>query len=285
MKTRARSEILFLFFALPSLTGMLLFFVAPLGVSLYLAVVDNALTYRFVGFQNFKNVMESEVFRLALKNTGLFMAICVPANMLFPLFAAILLRKAGARKGLFGMFLLLPLVIPSGSMAFFWRSLFGLNGAVNGTFFPDAPVHWLNTGWSRVIITGVFIWKNAGFNIVLYLAGLALIPREYYECAALEGAGRFRQFLQITMVYIIPTSFLVFIMSVINSFKAFKEIYLIAGAYPHHSIYLLQHYIYNQFTSLDYQKLSAASYILMAITIGIVVFMFRFQRRLSENFS
>jgi multiple sugar transport system permease protein len=164
---------------------------------------------------------------LGLKNTGIFMAICVPLNMALPLGMAMLLQKAGKLTSLFGLIFLLPLVIPSGSVAHFWRSVFGINGIINGAFFPDAPVNWLNTNLSRTLITGVFVWKNAGYNMILFLAGLKSIPQEYYEYASVEGVGALAKFFRITLVYISPTAFLVFIMSIINSFKSFKEIYLI----------------------------------------------------------
>lgn len=284
MSKRAfREEMLFICLALPSLLGLTVFFIAPFAASLYLAMIDNAVMGHFVGLSNFLEVARSGAFRLALINTGAFIALCVPVNMVFPLFMAMLLRKA-RHKNLFGLFFLLPLVIPSGSIVHFWKSLFGVSGVINGTFFAGAPVNWLNTDLARVIITLVFMWKNAGYNMVLFMAGLDLIPREYYECASLEGAGGLRQFFSITLVYILPTSFLVFLMSVINSFKSFKEIYLLAGAYPHQSIYMLQHYMNNQFSSLNYQKLSAASYLLSVLIVAVVVLLFRFQHKLSQNF-
>lgn len=280
----AKNELAILCFALPSLVGLLGFYVIPFFASLYLALVDNSVTGRFVGMQNFIEVAESGAFQLALKNTAAFIAVCVPVNMVVPMGMAMLIKRAGKLKNIYGLFFLLPLVIPSGSIVHFWKSVFGMNGIINGVFFSETPVNWLDTALARSIITLVFIWKNAGYNMVLYVAGLDLIPREYYECASLEGAGRIRQFFSVTMVYIIPTSFLVFIMSVINSFKSFKEIYLLAGGYPHQSIYMLQHYMNNQFASLNYQKLSSASYILSVFIIIVVALLFRIQNKLTKNF-
>jgi multiple sugar transport system permease protein len=174
-------------------------------------------------------------------------------------------------------------VIPSGSVAHFWKSVFGLNGLINGAFFYADPVNWLDTGWCRALITLVFIWKNAGYNIVLFLAGLHAIPQDYYEYAAVEGAGALSKFFRITLVYITPTAFLVFIMSIINSFKSFKEIYLICGAYPHSSIYMLQHYMNNQFAAVNYQKLASASYVLSLFIVALVLFIYHLQNKRAEN--
>ena len=280
----ARKEMVLLCFALPSLAGLLGFYVVPFFASLYLAVVDNAVTGHFVGLQNFKEVATSEAFLLAIKNTAAFIAICVPVNMIIPLILAMLLGRAGKFKSIYCLFFLLPLVIPSGSIVHFWKSVFGINGIINGMFFSENPVNWLNTNLARAVITLVFIWKNAGYNIVLYMAGLSLIPKDYYECASIEGAGPVRRFLTVTLVYITPASFLVFMMSIINSFKSFKEIYLLAGGYPHQTIYMLQHYMNNQFALLNYQKLSAASYILSVFIIIVVALLFYFQNKLSKNF-
>ena len=200
-------------------------------------------------------------------------------NIIFPLAMALLLYKTTKMKSIFGLIFLLPLVIPSGSVAHFWKSVFGLNGIINGAFFPAAPVNWLDTEWCRTLITTVFIWKNAGYNMILFLAGLSAIPGEYYEYAAVEGAGAISKFFRITLVYITPTAFLVFIMSVINSFKSFKEIYLICGAYPHQSIYMLQHYMNNQFSAVNYQKLTSAAYVLSIFIIALVLMLYHLQNK------
>jgi len=278
-KLNLKDEGILLLLALPGLAGLLIFYVLPFIISFYYTLIDNNVTKNFVGLNNFIELFTSGAFTLGLKNTGIFMAICVPLNMIFPLAMALLLHKTGKLKSLFGLIFLLPLVIPSGSVAHFWKSIFGVNGLINGAFFPAAPVNWLDTSLSRTLITGVFIWKNAGYNMILFLAGLKSIPKEYYECAAVEGAGALSQFFRITLVYISPTAFLVFIMSIINSFKSFKEIYLICGAYPHQSIYMLQHYMNNQFAAVNYQKLSSAAYVLSIIIIVLLVLIYHLHNK------
>ena len=107
---------------------------------------------------------------------------------------------------------------------------------------------------ARNVIIVVYLWKNIGYNVILFLAGLQRIPQDYYETAQIEGAGRLRQFGSITLVYLTPTMFLVVIMSIINSFKVFRETYLIAGDYPHDSIYMMQHYMNNMFVVARYSE-------------------------------
>jgi multiple sugar transport system permease protein len=279
-----KDEGILLLLALPGLLGLLTFYVIPFLLSFYFALLENNVTKTFVGLTNFIDLFTSGAFTLGLKNTGIFMGICVPVNIIFPLFVALLLQKTTRLKAIFGLIFLLPLVIPSGSVAHFWRSVFGLNGVINGMFFPANPVNWLDTEWCRSLITLVFMWKNAGFNMVLFLAGLSAIPGEYYEYAAVEGAGAINKFFRITLVYIMPTAFLVFIMSIINSFKSFKEIYLICGAYPHQSIYMLQHYMNNQFSAVNYQKLTSASYVLSIFIVALVLMIYHMQNRRLRDF-
>lgn len=128
----------------------------------------------------------------------------------------------------------------------------------------------------------IFIWKNIGYNTILFTAGLYSIPTTYYESAAIEGANGIARFKYITWVYLLPTTVLVFIMSIINSFKVFKEIYLIAGGYPHESIYMIQHYMNNMFLSLNYQKLSTAAYILVTFIL-ILMFILRLGQKGADD--
>jgi len=279
MRQSTREELLFITLALPSFLGLMVFFLIPFGASLYLAMIDNPVGRNFVGFQHFTETINNGAFRLALRNTLVFIALCVPINMVFPLWLAALLNQAKRGKDLLGMICLLPLVVPSGSVVLFWQNLFGINGVINGLFFSHAPVNWLNTEWARTIILVIFMWKNAGFNIVLYQAGLNMIPKDYYEYASLEGAGKWKQFRTVTMVYLIPTFFMVFLMSIVQSFRSFREIYLLAGAHPHQSIYMLQHYMNNLFDVLNYQRLASASYILSAGIICVVLTLFYVQRK------
>ena len=275
-----RNKLLFMTLALPSIIGLVVFFLMPFGVSLHMAMIDNPVGGNFVGLHHFAGTLENTAFQLAIRNTLLFMVVSVPANMAFALMIASMLRSVGGfGKSVLSMFFLLPLVVPSGSVVHFWRSFFGINGAINGIFFQDNPVNWLNTEWAFFIVVLIFLWKNVGFNVILYLAGLNLIPKDYYESASIEGAGRVRQFFSITLVYLLPTSFMVFLMSIVRSFQAFREIFLLTGAHPHNSIYMLQHYMNNQFAALNYQRLAAASYILTIGIVAVVLVVFYLQRR------
>jgi len=281
LKLKTRSEIIFLLLALPSLLGMLTFFLVPFGFSLFLAVMDNPVGRNFVGLRNFAGTIGNEAFRLGLRNTLVFMGISVPINMIFPLLIAMALKNM-PRRELFGLFFLLPLVVPSGSMVRFWHSIFGINGVLNSMFFAS-PINWLNTDHAPMVILLIFIWKNAGFNVVLFQAGLNLIPRDYYECAVIEGAGRWRLFRSVTLVYLVPTIFMVLLMSILATFRSFREIYLLSGAHPHRSIYMLQHFMNNMFVSLNYQRLAPAAFILASGIVVVMLGVFWVQRRVISH--
>jgi multiple sugar transport system permease protein len=169
-------------------------------------------------------------------------------------------------------------------MVFLWEKIFGINGLINALYFTDAPINWLNTSWSRSIIVFIFLWKNIGFNMIILFAGLKEIPKEYYENAMIEGANAWKKFCQITLIYLTPAMFLAFIMTFINSFRVFREIFMLSGQYPHRTIYMLQHFMYNQFQAINYQRLAASSYIVTAIFVLIVIIFYKMQKRLSKNF-
>jgi len=286
-KTRKKikgNSVLFLLL-LPSVLGLVVFYIAPFIVSIYNALIDNPVAKQFVGFKNFADVLQSASFRLAVKNTAIFTGVCIPLNLVFPFLLAMVLTYAKRARNFFWIAFLLPLVIPSSSMVTLWHYLFDLNGLINSVFFKNNPLDWLNTSAALPIIVFIFLWKNIGYNVVLFFAGLNLIPAVYYECASVEGAGAWRKFWMITLPYSAPAAFLAFVMAFVNSFKSFKEIYLLSGSYPNQSIYMLQTYMYNQFNNINYQKLAASSYIVTAGFVLIVLALFWTQKKISENFS
>ncbi len=271
------------FFILPGLIGFILFYIWPFFTSLGYAFVDRPIDGKFVGFNNFIDLFHNKPYLMGLKNTFIFIGLCVPLNMILSLAVAIMIKKTFRHKKLFTLVFLIPLVIPSGSMVFFWKMFFDYNGYLNHLLelIGIKHINWLETSLARFVIVLIFIWKNLGYNIILFLSGLSAIPKEYYEAAKVDGAGSVQEFLGITLINLTPTFILVIIMSVINSFKVFKEIYLITGSYPHESIYMLQHFMNNMFNSLDYQKLTTATCVLVFVISLLTQFLFRLEKKVS----
>ncbi|MBR0599652.1 carbohydrate ABC transporter permease [Sinanaerobacter chloroacetimidivorans] len=261
--------------------GLTLFYLWPFLLSLWYAFADKPVNGTFVGLKNFIDLFHNKPYLLGLKNTLIFIGMSVPAGILLALIVAMLIHRVEKKKELFTLIFLIPLVIPSGSMVFFWKALFVSDGYINGVLASIglSGVHWFETSAVRYVVVLIFIWKNLGYNMVLFMAGLHNIPKEYYEAAAVDGASALQTFFCVTLPNLIPMFVLVIIMSVINSFKVFKEIYLITGSYPHESIYMLQHFMNNMLFSLNYQKLTTATCVLVLIIALMVQFLFRFERR------
>jgi len=265
---RIENRLAFLFIA-PSILGVALFFIVPFVTSLGYTITDSGGA--FVGLANFNNLFASDAFRLAAWNTLKFMSVAIPLNIAVPLFIGLLFFKATG-GGLLKTIFMSPLVIPSACAAFFFQSLFMSNGLLSGIL--GVTTDWLQTDASFAIAVAVYVWKNMGYNLVLILAGLSSIPKDYYEWAAVEGMGNVRMFFKITFVYLTPALFIAFVMSFINSFKVYRELYMLAGSYPQEKIYMLQHYMNNQFARLNYQNLTSASFVITLLIAALVIVFF-----------
>ena len=133
------------------------------------------------------------------------------------------------------------------------------------------------------VVALLFLWKNLGYNMILFISALNNIPTDIVEVATLEGASPFYKFIHIKLRYISPTIFFVTILSLINSFKVFREVYLLAGNYPYDSLYMIQHFMNNTFNSLDYQKLSSAAIITALVMAVIIAVLFAAESRFGKD--
>lgn len=262
-------------FLAPSALGILTFFVIPFMVIIYYSMVDNPVKRNFVGFDNFISLITNSAFKEAAFNTLVFSLIAVPAAVILSLLLAMLLDMGIPGKSRFRTVFLCPLMVPVASVVIVWQVMFHTNGALNEiiSVFGADPVDWMNSKYNVLIILSLFLWKNLGYNMVLFMAAFANIPEDLMEVSRLEGAGAWTIFFKIKLRYLSPTIFFVAVLSLINSFKIFREVYLLTGGYPYGNIYYLQHFMNNQFAALNYQKLSTAAVIMsivMVIIIGIL---------------
>lgn len=282
-----RKDHTLLAFLLSSLIGVLLFYCIPFILSGYYVFLDNMSNKSFIGLKNIEDTLSNPIFQNGLSNTILFIGISIPLLIITSLFVALLLRKVSRLKGFATCLLMIPIVVPSGVTAFFWKCIFDVSGVLNNLLhtFGYPVVNIANTRWAMLIPVALFLWKNVGFSAVIFATGIGRIPTEYYEIASSEGAGRWQKFRHITLVYLTPTTFIVLILAFINSFKIFRELYILYGNYPSEGLYLLQHYMNNQFFSLNMQKLVSASYILFFIILLLVALLFHLQKKLSDTFT
>lgn len=259
-------------FIAPSLLGVLVFFVIPFMVVIYYSVVDNPISQNFVFLDNFKYVLENNAFKKAVSNTVRFSVIAVPLAVVLSLLLAIVLEAKLPFRSQFRTFFLSPMMVPVASIVLIWQVLFNYNGAVNEitALFGMEKIDWLKSEYSHIVIVVLFLWKNLGYNMILFMAALASIPKDILEVARLESATPLQTFFYIKIRYLSSTFMFVTIMSLINSFKVFREIYLLTTDYPYDTIYMLQHFMNNTFKNLDYQKLSSAA-VLMSIVMVIII--------------
>lgn len=282
---RNRNQLLPWLMLLGSFAGFCLFYLVPFVVSFFYSVVDHPIHGAFCGLQNYKELLRNPYFLRGLKNTVAFMAVSIPLNMVLSLIVALVIHNMKRYPKYFGLVFLIPLAIPSATSAFFWESFWGLHGTFN-KFLSSYHINgfdWRNSEYGMIVMIIIFIWKNVGYNMALYMSGLSSIPKQYYAYADVEGAGIWWKFRNITWVYLTPTTFLVLIMTFVNSFKIFKEIYIITGEFPPEGLYVLQHYMNNMFLSLNYPKLAGAVYILTIAIALPVACLFRSERKLSKD--
>lgn len=246
---------------LPVLAGTVLFFAIPFGMVISFSFgLPNA-----IGLSNYARVMGSEAFRLAVKNTAAFLALGVPAVLVCALGMSLLLYSRPPLRRLCSNTILLPLVLPLASIVMFADALIP-SGAMEG---PEA--FW--------ILLGLYLWKNSGYLALLFLAALNMIPVELYQFAKLEGANSWQQLRYITLPHLRPTLLFASVIAVINNFRSYREAFLLGGKHPAESIYLMQHFLNNNFENLNFARLSVASVLLALPIILAALVVLLYQRR------
>ncbi len=265
--------------------GVLIFFVIPFGVIVYYSLVDTPIQQSYVGLDNYISLLENIAFRLAARNTLLFSGLAVPLAVVLSLGLAVLLEKKIPLKSQLRSCFLSPLVVPAASVVLIWQVIFHYNGALNSilSLFGLEAVDWLSSAYSIPVMAVLFLWKNLGYNMVLFMAALVNIPREPLEAAMIDGASARVIFFRFKLRYLSPTLIFVTIMSLVNSFKIFREIYLLTGDYPYESLYMLQHFMNNTFRSLDYQKLSSAAVVMLLVIAGVIAVLFALEKWLGRD--
>ncbi len=267
---------------MPSLIGFMIFFLFPFIIMISQSFTQGVNKISFVGFQNYIELLHNEVFLLAAKNTLRFEAVCVPLICVLSFFIALGLKKIP--KFYLRAAIIIPLVVPVASVSMVFSILVANGGSVQKflSFFGMSEINILKSSAAFYVLVVFYLWKNIGYTVILYLAGLNAIPKEYYQAASIDGANGFQSLRYITIPRILPTAFLVFIIAIIRSFSSFREAYLLAGNYPHNSIYMLQHFMQNNFASLNYQRLSVAALLVFMVIFVLVWGMFYLRNRLGE---
>ena len=266
----SKSKTAYLFLA-PSLLGTLLFWLIPFADVIRRSFFQ-AVGNTFVGLTNYRNVLRNEAFVQAVSHTVRFLAICLPLLMVISFLLAILLYELPRWRSFYEALYLIPMAIPVASVVVFWKLTFDRKGLLNELLhlFNLSGQDWMNTGYAFGVLVFSYIWRNVGYDVILWVAGLSGIPKEQYEAAKVSGAGKIQCFWYITLPQMKDSVAMIGVLSFVNAFRVFREAYLIAGDYPHHSIYMLQHVFNNWFTKLDIQKMSAGA-VMMSVVVSILM--------------
>ncbi len=272
-------------FIAPSFIGVMAFFIIPFLVVIYYSLVDNPISGNFVFLDNFQTIVRNSAFRRAVHNTLSFSLVAVPLAVVLSLLLAIVLEAKLPFRSQFRTFFLSPMMVPVASIVLIWQVIFHYNGALNEILqaVGVGKIDWLKSDYALVVVVILFLWKNLGYNMIMFMAALASIPKDILEVATLESATPLQTFFYIKIRYLSSSLLFVTIMSLINSFKVFREVYLLTGDYPYDSIYTLQHFMNNKFKSLDYQTLSAAAILMSLVMILIIGILFIAENRFGKD--
>lgn len=261
-------------FALPFSVGFLLFQMLPVGLNFIQTLF---LGPRFVGLSNYAAVLGSSSFQLALGNTVQYLLLALPLGMVLSLLLALVVFHYWRRSALLQASFLFPLAVPCAVTVALLRLFFQEDGVANAALrqlgLPQQD--WLASVWAFCILLGLYLWKNLGYNIILLLAGLSAVPESCLEAARVDGASGWQRFHFIIAPLLKPQLYFVLLVSLANAFKNFREMLLLGGDTPDSSVYLLQHYINNNFAYGNYARLGVASVCLFGIMFLIVAALYR----------
>jgi multiple sugar transport system permease protein len=263
---------------LPALGLLSLFVFFPVVYLLVLSgttgqFTQNGLTW--VGATQFLRLWRDPQFWQVLRSTLIFgVGTVVPATLI-PLGLAIALNRPGQGASSLRAIYFLPAVTSTVAVGLGWRWLFQSDGVVNQILSWDIP--WLaDPNGAMILVIALSVWKQVGFNMVVFLAGLQVIPQSRYEAAALDGAGPWQQFRYVTLPALKPTTTFVIIATTIFTFRSFEPIYVVTGGGPLDATNILVYFVYQQaFGAFDFGYAAAAATVLFTGVLGLVLWQLR----------
>ena len=279
-------------FVTPALIVIGVFFLIPVAAGLALSLTDfdiyalaDLSSLRFVGLDNYLQLLQTPLFWQALGNTIYFVIVGVPLSIGLSLAAALLLHSRLARfRRFFRTALFAPVVTTIVAVAVVWRYLFHTRyGVVNHVLEQAgiAPVDWLGDPvWAMPTIILLAVWKNFGYNMVILLAGLQAIPGELYEAARIDGASWWRQFVHVTLPMLGPTLLMVGILTTAGYFQLFAEPYVMTQGGPLRSTVSVLYFMYEEgFKWWNFGTASAVALLLFGLVFGVTSLLLHASRR------
>jgi multiple sugar transport system permease protein len=279
-------------FIAPALGIIFLFFLLPIAASLLLSLTDFDIyaladwhNLRFIGLENYRQLLQTELFWKALRNTLYFVALGGPLSVAASLGAALLLESKLVRfKTLWRTVFFAPVVTTLVAVAIVWRYLYHTRyGLINHglQLLHIQPIDWMgDPRWAMPAIILLAVWKNFGYNMVIFMAGLQGIPPELYEAAEVDGASPARRFWHVTLPMLGPTFLFVGVTTMIGFFQLFAEPYVMTQGGPLASTYSLVMLMYEHgFKWWQLGKASSIALVLFFITLAATLVQLRMQRR------
>jgi multiple sugar transport system permease protein len=274
------------FFLLPSLVGLAIFTLVPILSSLGLTLFqwDLLTPPKFIGLDNFDHLFHDSTFWEALTHTLGFIAGYIPLVMVIALGVALLLDRKLKGVAIFRTAFFIPVVSAWVAIALIWQWIFnpqfGLLNYLLGLVGIHGPAWLFDPQWAMPAIILTSVWKDTGFVMVMFLAGLQNIPGEYYEASLVDGATGWQRFRYITLPLLSPTTFFALIISLINSFQVFDQVWIMtAGGPAGATTVLVEQIVKNAFSYSNMGYASAISWVLFVLVFAVTLFQTRMQRR------
>lgn len=266
-------------FLTPALILLGIFLFYPIGYLLYLSFTTGSFTVsgiQWVGWRNYWRLFTDADFWQVIGNTIYFTIATVVPTIIIPLGLAVLLNRSLALRGVLRAAYFIPSITSLVAVGLAFRWLFQTDGPVNNILIQWglSPIPWLSsTIWAMPILILLSSWKQLGFNLVVFLAGLQIIPQSHYEAAELDGANDWAKFWYITIPGLKPTLIFAVLTTSIFTLRSFEQVYIITGGGPLNSTNLLVYYIYEQaFSRFEFGYAAAAATILLMIALVFVSF-------------
>ncbi|MCR5289365.1 MAG: sugar ABC transporter permease [Treponema sp.] len=272
-------------FIMPNFLGFAVFTLGPILFAVYLAFTqwNGSGAIKFIGFKNFINLTQDTLFLTALKNTLVYCIATVPLTVICSLFLAVMLNQKIFARNFFRTVNFFPYVASLVAVAVVWNMIFNpAKGPVNqllmmlGVNEESLPRWAADKDWAMFTVILFSVWKNSGYYMIIYLAGLQGISAQLYEAATLDGCNKWQQFRYVTLPQLRPTTFFVIVMLTIQSFKVYDQIYMITQGGPGSSTLVLVYHIYNTaFIDWDLGYASAVAMVLFLLVLIVTLIQFR----------
>ena len=269
-------------FLAPALILLTVFLFYPIAYLLYLSFTTGSFTVRgvqLIGWRNYIRLFGDADFWQVMGNTVYFTSATVVPTIAIPLGLAALLNRSLALRGILRAAYFVPSITSLVAVGLSFRWLFQTQGPINDWLLKlnIEPISWLSsTLWAMPVLILLSSWKQLGFNLIVFLAGLQTIPQSRYEAAELDGANGWAKFWYITLPGLKPTLVFAILTTAIFTLRSFEQVYIITGGGPLNSTNLLVYYIYEQaFARFEFGYAAAAATILLAIAFIMVYFYLR----------